>query len=76
MYRTTSFTRTRALHLIGKHGWGAKSQTAVDTTQEMVFDEEMADWRYPWVQGGTSFDEMMGVKEHYSYRDIMNWLGY
>ena len=55
-------SHTRALEIIGKHGWTADAQTE-------TIDGE-------WVRKGSSFHQMLGMRHCYKRSDVMRWLGY
>ena len=67
-----TITRDRALVIIANHGWQPSDQTATDTRMPI----DPATGSYPWVQSGTSFDEMLGIHNKYSKRLVLDWLGY
>jgi hypothetical protein len=57
-----TLSRAEALKVIQGHGWTGHAQTA-------TLNGEL-------VNAGTSFDEMLGIKENYSTRAVFEWLGY
>ena len=63
-------TRKAAVRLIEQHGlW--PGHTVTDQTET-----EMVDGKPTWVESGTSFDEMLGIRATYSLREVRDWLGY
>ena len=75
-----TITRQRALVIIANHGWSPTDQTATDTRQPLIPDGKdifgKPTMSYPWVESGTSFNEMLGIHNEYSKRAILDWLGY
>lgn len=54
-------THKKTLEILKAHGWTAITNTMANKGQE-VFN--------------TSFIDYFGIKPHYVYRDVMEWLGY
>ena len=63
-------TRRDAVRIVEQHPlWDGF--TVTDQTET-----EMIDGKPEWVESGTSFDEMMGIRSAYSLREVRDWLGY
>lgn len=58
----TIISRARAIKILKDHGFTTKQQTA--TLGGKI------------VESGTSFDEMLGIKDHYNLKVVKEWLGY
>ena len=75
-----TITRDRALVILANHGWQPNDQTATDTRRPLIPDGKdifgKPTFSYPWVESGSSFDEMLGIHNEYSKREILDWLGY
>ena len=56
-------TRKQAIQIIKLHGWNPKDQTCSSGNGRMV-------------EKGTSFNEEMGIRPHYTMTELRDWLGY
>lgn len=54
-------THKRTIEILKEHGWTPRTNTMANKGQE-VFN--------------TSFFDDFGIKQHYIYREVMEWLGY
>lgn len=55
-------TRAQAITVLADHTFTTTQQTATMSGE--------------WVNSGTSFDEMLGVRESYNRNEVYEWLGY
>lgn len=56
--------RSDVLKVLQNHGWQPDQQTSYNPITKEMFKE------------GSSFDEMLGIKEEYKAIDVYKWLGY
>ena len=56
-----TITHQRTMKILKAHGWTPRTNTEARQGQEVL---------------NTSFFDYFGIKQHYIYRDVMEWLGY
>jgi len=54
-------THKRTTEILKAHGWTPRTNTMANKGQEVL---------------NTSFFDDFGIKQHYIYREVMEWLGY
>lgn len=59
-----TITREQVIMFLAKHSLTPKTQTYFDMNLRKM------------VESGSSFDEMIGIKEKYVLREVEDWLGY
>ena len=59
-------SRSTAVRIVRQHGWETWQNTTYTQNGGTIWGEV----------AGTSFDAMLGIKKHYSSREVYDWLGY
>ncbi len=62
-HQDATISRRQAVGIIKMHGWDPDHPTS--------WNPETREWYPP-----SSFDAEVGIKTHYTVREIFNWLGY
>lgn len=56
-----TITHNKTIEILKAHGWTPITNTEANKGQEVL---------------NTSFFDAFGIKQHYVYSDVMEWLGY